>query len=80
MYLRRVLKDYLVEQISYHDGRVSLLFHPQSQVKVEKLLELISKDKARYRLSPDGRLSFAPQKKAWEKMIPEMIDSLHALC
>jgi transcription-repair coupling factor (superfamily II helicase) len=80
MYLRRVLKDYLVEQVSYHDGRVSLLFHPQSQVKVEKLLELISKDKGRYRLSPDGRLSFAPQEKAWDKMIPEVIDSLHALC
>lgn len=79
MYLRRVLKDYLVQQISYNDGRVSLLFHPESPVKVERLLELLSKDKGRYRLSPDSRLSFSPKNQDWEGMIPEVIDFLKAI-
>ncbi|MGH7775380.1 MAG: transcription-repair coupling factor [Candidatus Binatia bacterium] len=79
MYLRRILKDYLVEQISYNDGRLSLLFHPQSPVKVERLLEMMGKDKGRYRLSPEGRLSFSPQNRAWEGMIPEVIQFLQAI-
>lgn len=79
MYLRRVLKNYLVEQISYHDGRLSLLFNPQSPVNVVRLLESLGTDKDRYRLSPQGRLSFIPRSQAWEEMIPEVIDFLRAL-
>ena len=79
MYLRRILKDYLVQQIAYNEGRLSLLFHPESPVKVERLLELIGKNKGRYRLSPEGRLSFAPQKQDWEGLIPEVIDFLQAI-
>ncbi|MCH8055375.1 MAG: hypothetical protein IH857_04380 [Deltaproteobacteria bacterium] len=67
------------KQISYKDGRLSLLFHPQTPVKAERLLELIGKDKGRYRLSPDGRLSFAPQNQAWEAMIPEVIHFLQVI-
>ncbi|HET7393150.1 MAG TPA: transcription-repair coupling factor, partial [Candidatus Binatia bacterium] len=58
MNLRRVLKEFLVQQISASDGRVFLLFHAQSPVRIEKLLELINKPKSRFRLAPDGRLSF----------------------
>jgi len=79
MYLRRFLKNYLVEQITYHDGKVSLLFHSESPVKLERLFELIGKDKGRYRLSPDGRLSFAPQHQSWEGLVPEVIDFLQAI-
>ena len=80
MYLRRVLKDYLVEQISYHDGRLSLLFHSESPVKVERLLDLMGRDKNRYRLSPDRRLSFAPKSQDWDRLVPEVIDFLQLLC
>ncbi|MBI2088707.1 MAG: transcription-repair coupling factor [Deltaproteobacteria bacterium] len=79
MDLRRILKDHLVQQIVYHDARVSLLFHPESPVKVERLLELIGKEKARYRLSPGGRVSFSPNSSSWEGIIPEVIDFLHAV-
>lgn len=79
MYLRRILKDYLVEQISYHEGRVSLLFHPQSQIKVDRLLDFMGKEKGRYRLTPEGRLSFSPEHQNWEEMIPEVIDFLQAI-
>src|SRR5438093_2038448 len=49
MDLRRVLKEFLVKQISVSNGKVFLLFHPESPVKVEKLLELIKKPKSKFR-------------------------------
>jgi transcription-repair coupling factor (superfamily II helicase) len=79
MDLRRTLKDYLVEQISYNDGRVSLLFHQESPVKVERLVQLVGKDGGRLRLSPEGRLSFNPKSQAWEEVIPEVINFLQAI-
>jgi len=79
MYLRRVLKDYLVQQITYNDGRLSLLFHPDSPVKVKRLVDLIGKDQARYRFSPEGRLSFSPQSRDWNGLIPEVIGFLQAI-
>lgn len=79
MRLRRVLKDYLVQQISYNDGRLSLLFHPQSPVNVERLLALVKKDKGRYRLTPEGRLSFSPQNQAWESVLPEVTQLLQTI-
>ena len=79
MNLRRVLKEFLVQQISASDGRVYLLFHPESPVKVEKLLELIHKQKTRFRLAPDGRLSFSPKHDDWPRIIDEVAELLHAV-
>ncbi|MDP6561247.1 MAG: helicase-related protein, partial [Candidatus Binatia bacterium] len=61
MDLRRILKERWVQQVSYYEGRLSLLFHVESPVKVDRLLALIAEDGNRYRLSPDGRLSFNPK-------------------
>jgi len=79
MELRRVLKSFLVQQISASDGRVYLLFHAESPVKVEKLLELIKTQKNRFRLSPDGRLSFTPAHQDWEAMVGEVVELLHSI-
>jgi transcription-repair coupling factor (superfamily II helicase) len=79
MDLRRVLKEFLVQQISASEGMVSLLFHPESPVKVEKLLELIKRQKNRFRLSPDGRLSFAPRDQDWNALVAEVIELLYSL-
>jgi transcription-repair coupling factor (superfamily II helicase) len=79
MNLRRVLKEYLVQQISASDGRVFLLFHPESPVKVEKLLELIHKQNNRFRLSPDGRLSFLPRHHEWPALMEEVAELLHSI-
>jgi transcription-repair coupling factor (superfamily II helicase) len=79
MNLRRVLKESLVQQISVSEGRVYLLFHRDSPVKVEKLLELIKKEKKKYRLAPDGRLSFALESEDWEKVIDEVIALLNTI-
>lgn len=79
MNLRRVLREFLVQQISVSDGKVFLLFHPQSPVKIDKLLELIKKPKSRYRLSPDGRFSFTPQQQDWEALVAEVVQLLHSV-
>jgi transcription-repair coupling factor (superfamily II helicase) len=79
MNLRRVLKEFLVQQISVSDDKVFLLFHPQSPVKVERLLELIKKPKSRFRLAPDGRLSFAPRQQDWGPLLSEVIQLLHSI-
>jgi transcription-repair coupling factor (superfamily II helicase) len=79
MSLRRVLKQFLVQQISVSDGKVFLLFHAESPVKVEKLLELIHRQKNRFRLSPDGRLSFTPKNQEWPALMEEVSDLLRTV-
>jgi transcription-repair coupling factor (superfamily II helicase) len=79
MNLRRVLKEFLVQQISVADGKVFLLFHAESPVKVEKLLELIRKQKNRFRLSPDGRMSFTPKNPDWQPLMDEVAELLRAI-
>ena len=79
MNLRRVLKEFLVQQISVSNGQVYLLFHPESPVKVEKLLELIKKQKNKFRLAPDGRLSFTPQNQEWEALLGEVVQMLQSI-
>ncbi len=79
MDLRRTLKESLVEQISFHHGRISLLFNSQSPIAVDRLLELINKDSERYRLSPDRHLSFAPSGKGWGNILQEVMALLQGL-
>jgi transcription-repair coupling factor (superfamily II helicase) len=79
MNLRRVLKQFLVQQISVSEGKVFLLFHPASPVKVEKLLELIHQQKNRFRLSPDGRLSFTPKQQEWAALMDEVAELLRSI-
>ena len=79
MDLRRVLKEFLVQQISVSDGKVYLLFHPESPVKVDKLLELIRKQKNKFRLAPDGRLSFTPQQQEWAALVGEVVQMLRLI-
>ncbi|HKY08959.1 MAG TPA: TRCF domain-containing protein, partial [Candidatus Binatia bacterium] len=79
MNLRRVLKDFLVQQITVSEGQVFLLFHAESPVRVEKLLELIHRQKTRFRLSPDGRLSFKPATQEWAALMNEVVELLRAV-
>jgi len=79
MELRRALKDNLIEQISFQNGKVSLLFHELSPVSVDRLLKLIRDDGERYRLSPDRRLSFPPAGKGWGNILQEVMALLQSL-
>ncbi|MGH7844846.1 MAG: TRCF domain-containing protein, partial [Candidatus Binatia bacterium] len=79
MELRHVLKESLVEHISFRDGAISLLFNPRSPVKADRLVQLLDKDHGRYRLAPDLRLSFSPHRPGWGGMISEVIVLLQDL-
>jgi transcription-repair coupling factor (superfamily II helicase) len=79
MNLRRTLKQFLVQQISVAEGRAYLLFHPESPMKIDKLLELIQKQKNGLRLTPDGRLSFTPKNLDWEPLIEEVTELLGSI-
>ena len=79
MDLRRILKEFLVQQISFSEGKIFLLFHPDSPVKVDKLLELIHKQKNRFRLAPDGRLSFTPKNRDWQPLAAEVVELLQTI-
>lgn len=79
MNLRRMLKAYLVQQISVSDGKVFLQFHQESPVKVEKLLELMKRNKNKYRLVPDGRLALMPQSIEWVAIVEEVGELLQAI-
>jgi hypothetical protein len=48
-------------------------------VKIEKLLELINKPKSRFRLAPDGRLSFSPKNHEWEILVSEVEELLYSI-
>jgi transcription-repair coupling factor (superfamily II helicase) len=78
MDLRRMLKEYLVEQMTYNDGRVSLLFHRESPVNVDRLVQLVGKN-GKFRLAPEGRVSFAVKSDAWDDVVGEVTAFLRSI-
>jgi len=40
---------------------------------------LIHKQKSRFRLSPDGRLSYAPKNQDWAALLDEVAELLHTV-
>ena len=58
MDLRRVLREYLVTSIYKKGEKVTLHFHPDSQIKGERLVALLQRDRGRSQLSPDLRFTF----------------------
>jgi len=79
MDLRRVLKTFLVHHVSLSNGRVLLRFHAESPVRADKLLGLINKQKDRFRLTPDGRLSFVPHHEDWREVMGEVVELLNSV-
>lgn len=79
MELRRVLIEVLVQQITYQNGQVSLLFHPTSPIQVERLLEHMAKQGSGMRLSPDGRLAFNTSSRDWAVVVQEVCEFLQVI-
>ena len=80
MELRRALIGALATQIIYQNGRLSLSFHTDSSVDVDRLLKLAEEDHRRFQFSPNGRLSYTPDHTAWPALIDEACELLHAVC
>ena len=80
MELRRALIGALATQIIYQNGRLSLSFHTDSSLDVDRLLKLAEEDHRRFQFSPNGRLSYTPDHTAWPAIIDEACELLHAVC
>jgi transcription-repair coupling factor (superfamily II helicase) len=71
MDLRRSLKDYMVVRAALRDGAVTLQFHPDAPVSVDKLVALVHRGKGRFKLSADFQLSFRPEVRDWDGLLEE---------
>ncbi|MCL6619769.1 MAG: hypothetical protein K6T33_08265 [Thermomonas hydrothermalis] len=77
MELRRVLRDHLVTSAYRRGEKVTLHFHPDSPVKGERLVTVLQKERGRWQLSPDLRLTFTL--KPGEEVIPAIHGVLRSL-
>jgi transcription-repair coupling factor (superfamily II helicase) len=71
MDLRRYLKTAMVVRASLIEDAVTLQFHQEAPVNVEKLIDLVRRKKERYRLSQDHQLVFRPEAGDWDGLIEE---------
>ena len=71
MDLRRSLKDYMVVRAVLRDGAVSLQFHQDAKVNVQRLVQLVHKSKGRFKLSADFQFSFQPESRDWDGLVAE---------
>jgi transcription-repair coupling factor (superfamily II helicase) len=71
MDLRRSLKDYMVIRAVLRDGAVSLQFHEDAKVNVQRLVQLVHRSKGRFKLSADFQFSFEPESHDWDGLVAE---------
>jgi transcription-repair coupling factor (superfamily II helicase) len=81
MDLRRRLRAAMVVRAMMRDGVVSLQFHSEAPVDVERLVALVESSKGRLRLSADFQIGFTPRHTDWDGLVLEIqsvLDELRA--
>jgi hypothetical protein len=58
---------------------VTLQFHPDAPVDVDRLIALVQKSKGRFKLSADFQLSFTPESSDWDGLVLETKSVLQEL-
>jgi transcription-repair coupling factor (superfamily II helicase) len=71
MDLRRSLKNHMVVRAALRDGAVTLQFHPDAPVSIDKLVAMVHRGKERFKLSADFQLSFRPDVRDWDGLLAE---------
>jgi transcription-repair coupling factor (superfamily II helicase) len=79
MGLRRRLKDCMVIRAVLREGTVTVQFHPDTPVSVERLVRLAQNGKDRCRVTADGQLLFRPTSPDWDGLIEETQSVLQEL-
>jgi transcription-repair coupling factor (superfamily II helicase) len=79
MDLRRSLKDHMVMRAALREGMVTLHFHPDAPVDVDRLIALVQRGKGRFKLSADSQLSFRPAASDWDGLVAESKSVLQEL-
>jgi transcription-repair coupling factor (superfamily II helicase) len=72
MDLRRTLKACMVVRAVLRQGMVTLGFHPDAPVEVDRLVALAERGKGRFRLSADFQLSFTPTNRDWDGLVEDI--------
>jgi transcription-repair coupling factor (superfamily II helicase) len=71
MDLRRYLKTEMVVRAVLRKDAVSLQFHPEAPVSVDRLVELVQEGDGRFRLSADFQLTFQLHSLDWDGIVEE---------
>jgi transcription-repair coupling factor (superfamily II helicase) len=79
MDLRRSLKEHMVIRVMLRNGRVTVQFHHEAPVEVDRLIALAQQSKGRIRLSQDFQLSFEAADRDWDGLIAETQSLLQSL-
>jgi transcription-repair coupling factor (superfamily II helicase) len=79
MDLRRHLKGALVVRVLRRQDLVTLQFHPDAPVSVDRLIEMVRTGKGRFKLSADFQLSFTPASADWNGLVLEIQSVLQAV-
>jgi len=83
MDLRRDLKEFLVVRAALRDEAVTIQFHPEAAVNVDRLVELVHRSKGRFKISADFQISFRPEVRDWDGLVAEtkgVLQELRAAC
>ncbi len=79
MALRPALKTLAVEQLKAGEGAVSMKFHEDSPVVVDRLVALAESDPMRYRLRPDRSFTVRHESESWDAMVDDIQTVLQEL-
>lgn len=71
MDLRRYLKTEMVTRAALHERAVSLQFHDEAPVSVDRLVELVEDGDGKFRLSADFQLTFELDSDDWDGVVEE---------
>jgi len=79
MDLRRTLKAHLVARIVRRGAMITLQFHPEATVDVDRLIALVERNRKNYRLSADFQLTFRPRSEDWDGIVADIQSVLREL-
>ncbi len=76
MDLRRYLKTEMVTRAALRKDTVTLQFHQEAPVSVDRLVQIVQDGKGRFRLSADFQLTFQLHSLDWDGIVEETKDVL----
>jgi transcription-repair coupling factor (superfamily II helicase) len=71
--LKPVLRDYLVTSLGYDGNNIVLVFHPEAEASLDKILALVELRGDQLKFTPDFQLHVSfPGRRDWEAVIAEV--------
>jgi transcription-repair coupling factor (superfamily II helicase) len=77
--LKLWLSQFSVKRFELRDKRAVLAFAREGVISAEKMVQLIEREKERYKLTPDMKLIYTPEASDWRGVLAETRDLLQRL-